>query len=75
MRSCSTTPRLGAGAIVWPDSTRTASGLNSSVQRPRVPFVIFSFSFAIRAARKDIMDRSSGWPTRRFGNSGTIHGS
>jgi hypothetical protein len=39
---CSTTPRLrAASAMPWPDSTsRTASSLNSSVYRPRFPFLI-----------------------------------
>src|SRR5665811_1437286 len=42
-RVCSTTPRLrAADATLCPDSTsRTASCLNSSVYRPRFPFLIF----------------------------------
>src|SRR5438046_1986974 len=50
---CSTTPRLrAASAMLWPDSTsRTASSLNSSVYRPRLPFLIHVSLSAITAVR------------------------
>src|SRR5579863_9374538 len=66
---CSTTPRLrAASAMPWPDSTsRTASSLNSSVYRPRFPFLIHVPFPLLKQFAKGYVLRGQG-QTTPFGN-------
>src|ERR1019366_4710650 len=61
-RVCSTPPRLRAAAArLWPDSTsRTASCLNSSVYRPRFPFLIVVSLSLLKQLAKGYVLRGQG---------------